>query len=525
MKPVRKSVLLKTSSASDVQNSGGYLAITGLLPVSKNDIVSIKQVKYRAEVNQVVTISLGTDAPTASTKYAIEIFDTQRKSMGWTETPKVYSYVTPAVLTGTAAEQREVIFADLVAKINNDSTNHGTAVSLGSGTGMTFTDDGGYYPFMNQSGSNVKGPNAVVAKTMSTGYGFTQSNITVTTAAVISSGEGAKLISQVPVVDNVFNNLISGDIYEYPLTTTGETAVSGQKYDAFSISSLKIANIPTVSDHYGYVDCNQTVWVDNGTGGSTSNRTGFLTFEGAMAREIAQTYEKDKNATIDFFDKPTIFQGAAGAVPTTTGTNKVDGGYGQYNYALIGTNTITVPTPTNSGLLIDHDLTDTEGAEHMPSLLTINSESFIVGAQEFSHTERLTVADHTDAGFMIGFRKKAAHVTDFNDYTDLGAIGFLGDLIYTWGILNNAATVATNTTIVPVDAAQDEFIVKVDKTGLVSVFYQGVKYPVYSAGTTPLTFDAGDEMIWFVRSVNISGGDPDVTLNQRLVLPSADWIS
>ena len=63
--------------------------------------------------------------------------------------------------------------------------------------------------------------------------------------------------------------------------------------------------------------------------------------------------------------------------------------------------------------------------------------------------------------------EKAAHAADFNDYTDLGAVGFLGDLVYTWGILNNAATVATNTTVVPTDAAYEEYVVKVDITGAV----------------------------------------------------------
>ena len=184
-----------------------------------------------------------------------------------------------------------------------------------------------------------------------------------------------------------------------------------------------------------------------------------------------------------------------------------------------------LPTPSNTGLIVDFDLTDTEGAEFTPSLLTGNSESFIVGQQEFSKVVKLTVADHTDATGIFGFRKKAAHAADFNNYTDLAAIGFLGDLIYTWGILNDAATVATNTTVVPTDGASEEFVIKVDKTGLVTVKYQNVSYPIYSAGTTALVLDAGDEMIWTERIVNISGGDPDTVLNQRIVVADNNWLS
>jgi len=118
-----------------------------------------------------------------------------------------------------------------------------------------------------------------------------------------------------------------------------------------------------------------------------------------------------------------------------------------------------------------------------------------------------------------------AHAADFNDYTDLGAIGFLGDLVYTWGILNNAATVATNTTTVPTDGVSETFEIRVGIDGAVTAFYNGVSKVIYSAGTTQLVFDAGDILIPTVRAVNISGGDPDVIISELLALPSSDWKS
>lgn len=310
-----------------------------------------------------------------------------------------------------------------------------------------------------------------------------------------------------------------------PLAPDGTAAVSGQNYDTFVISSLKEVSAHNVTGQVAYQERISRVYVDNGTGSSTSNLAGFLAFERAMRKHIADLYQDDNNSLVDFYDSPTLFQGAAGAVPATTGESKINTSYAQYVYNNIGTNTITVPTPGNTGLLIDQDLTDTEGAEYTPSLLTVNSQSFVVGQQECSVLGKFLVADHTDAGFMIGFRIKAAHAADFNNYTDLGAIGCLGDLVYTWGILNNAATVATNTTVVPTDAAYEEFVVKVDIDGAVTCYRNGVKYPVYSVGTTPLVFDAGDTIIPFVRSVNISAGDPDVVINHLISVADPNWIS
>ena len=148
----------------------------------------------------------------------------------------------------------------------------------------------------------------------------------------------------------------------------------------------------------------------------------------------------------------------------------------------------------------------------------------MVGKQECSVVQKVVAADHTDATFMVGFRIKGAHAADFNNYTDLGAVGFLGDLVYTWGILNNAATVATNTAVVPTDAAVEEYVVKVDMDGNVTCFRNGVKYAVYSVGTTPLAFDAGDTIIPFFLTVNIGAGDPDVITSQLIAVADKNWL-
>lgn len=526
---IQKSVLLKTSAGSDVQNGGGLLAIAGLESVPKVNITSISQSKYKAEVPQVVTLFGTAYAPVASTVYKMTVYDPLRVSAGYQEAPKYYSYTTPAVITdigASAALQREYIHGQLVIAINADASNHAIAATVGSGNGITVTDDGGYYPPKAQNMTNVKGPNTVLPITNTDGTGFAADNYVLTTAAVFSSGVGALLLADAPVIDYTFGNLISGS-FKAPATATNPPtyAVSGQNYDIFAINSLKVVSGTTLTEQYVYQIQQQLAVVDNGTGSSTTNLAGFLAFEYALRKSFAQVYQNDTNSWIEFFDSPALFQGAAGAVPTTTGANKAATPYGQFIYTNIGTNTVTVPTPGNTGWNIDQDLTDTEGAEYTPSLLTNNSQQFVVGKASYSVVMKVLVADHTDAGFMVGVRVKAAHAADFNDYTDLGAIGFLGDLVYTWGILNNAATVATNTTVVPTDAAYEEYTVSVAINGAVTVTRNGVTYPVYSVGTTALVLDAGDTFIPFFRSVNISGGTPAVVANQFIATANQSWLA
>jgi hypothetical protein len=526
LKPALQSILLKTSAATDLKYSGRELTITGAKrAINVDRIVSIKQEKYRAEVVQVVEAGLGSYTPTASTKYTILLGDVNRVIQGGHEVLLPYSYTTPSDLTligANAAAQREYIHGRIVDAINANLNNYVTAASLGGGTGFTITDDAGYYPVHGQNQSNRLGATTVIAAANNDGSGFGSASVAVTTAAVYSFGVGAELLAQKPVMYNMAGNLATG-VFTAPVAADGSYAVSGQNYDGFRIETLELQSAHNVTGQWALVPYETIVYVDNGTGASTANLAGFIAFEEAFHRLVAKFFSAYATIVGEFFDSPTLFQGAAGAVPTTTGENKIATEYGQLVYNQIGTQTITVPTPANGGLNLDQDLTDTEGAEYTPSLLTACPKEFTVGKSGISVLARLTVTDHTDATVVIGLRKKAAHAADFNNYTDLAAIGFIGDLVYTWGILNNAATVATNTAVIPTDAASETFEIRVDGTGLVTALYNSVVYPVYSAGTTPLVLDAGDILIPTVRAVNVGGGDPDVVISELLAVNADDW--
>lgn len=527
LKPALQSILLKTSAATDLKYSGRELSITGASrAINVDRIVSIKHERYRAEVVQVVTIGSNSYTPEASTRYSIKIGDVTRKNAGGTENLLPYGYTTPSDLTtigANAAAQREAIHLAIVAQINANPNNYVVAASLGGGTGFTVTDDAGYYPAHGQSSNNRNGASQVVANGNADGSGFVDAQVTVTTAAVYSFGVGATLAAWEPKMNFMSGNLTSGGFLA-PKALDGSYAVSGQQYDGYRIQTLETDNIFNVTGQLGLVPYETLIFVDNGAGTSTANLAGYLAFDKAFDRLVAKFYSAYQQIVGEFFDSPTLFQAALGAVPATTGQTKMVTEYGQLVFNNIGTNTIVAPTPVDTGLNVDQDATDTEGAEYTPSLLTACPKEFVVGKTAFSAKLRVIATDHTDATVVFGFRKKAAHAADFNDYTDLAAIGFLGDLVYTWGILNNAATVATNTTVVPTDSAVEFYEVRVAIDGTVTVLRNGVEYPVYSAGTTDLVLDAGDVMIPTLRAVNVGGGDPDVIVSELLAVPSDNWM-
>lgn len=533
---ISKSVLYKTCNATNIQYSGGYAYPYGLNPIKLSNVSRIAQVKYRAEVAQVVTVGATSYTPDGDTLYQVAVFDPNRTVSGFPEQIKYYGYTTPTDVTdlgATAALQREAISVAIVAAINADASNHAVAATLGTGAGFTITDDGGYYPSRSQTMTNVKGQNTVLITN-----GYADSNITVTTAAVFQIGVGARLLAAQPTTDWMNGgNCISGDP-KAPATFTNPPtyAVSGQNYDAFVIESLVPATSETASgQQVAFVNQVETIWADNGTGSSVTNLAGFKAFERVFHKLIGKVYKNDANTTQEWFDSPIVFQDPLGAAPT--GTADTLGWqlspYGSLNRTNIGTQTIVAPVLDDTGLLLDQDDTAAEGSHTSANQQVLGDQSFIVGQTAFSVTARIVMGDYTDSMFMVGFRKKAVYAADFNNYTDLAAIGggaADGESITTQGILNNAATVATDSGTNFADGVSMLLQIRVAIDGTVSAYFANANggwtsAPIYSVGTTTLIFDAGDEMIPFYQHVNIGGGNPALSIGEFLAVATDSVIA
>ena len=499
-KPIQEAVLFRTSSGSDVQCSGGNITIAGLRPVSKKDITGIFQVKYRPEVVQVVTVAGTSYTPTSATRYAVQVYDPTRVISGYTETPKIYSFTTPADVTtlgATAALQREAIHLALVSAINADPTNHTTAASLGTGTGFTVTDNGGYYPVFSQTMTNIKGISSVLPLANENGTGFASTNVSVTTAGVYSFGVGSKLAAEKPVISATYGNLISGVLMAPPVTINNEAAVSGQNYDGFCITSMKEVEAIPVGGQYAYQLRTQWVFVDNGTGSSTANLAGFKSFERAFLANLFQFYGTD-TASIYWMGSNGVTcgglaTGLASGVSLDQNSIHFGNGFATAYYPL-GTATLVALTSSNDGVNCVLDATAGEGVELSASSWANSLKSAIVGKTAFSIYAKVTIDDVTGLNPMwVGFRKKAAANTTYTSYTDYAFIGLgnaTGD-IFTSTEINGAGNTNTDTTQNWADAETHTLEVRVAVSGAVTFFLDGYKPTV----TQAITFDAGDEMI------------------------------
>ena len=499
-KPIQEAVLFRTSSGSDVQCSGGTIAIAGLRPVSKKDITGIFQVKYRPEVVQVVTVAGTSYTPTSATRYAVQVYDPTRVISGYTESPKIYSYTTPVDVTtigATAALQREAISLALVAAINADPSNHTTAASLGTGTGFTVTDNGGYYPVFSQTMTNIKGISSVSPLTNSDGTGFASTNVSVTTAGVYSFGVGSKLAEEKPVISATYGNLISGVLMAPPVTINKEPAVSGQNYDGFCITSMKEVEAIPVGGQYAYQVRTQWVFVDNGTGSSTANLAGFKSFERAFLANLFQFYGTD-TASIYWMGSNGVTcgglnTGLASGVSLDQNSIHFGNGFATAYYPL-GTSTLVALTSGNDGVNCVLDATSGEGVELSASAWANSLKSAIVGKTAFSVYAKVTVDDVSGVNPMwVGFRKKAAANTTYTAYSDFAFIGLgnaTGD-IFTSTEINGAGNTNTDTTQNWADAETHTLEVRVSISGAVTFFLDGYKPTV----TQAITLDAGDEMI------------------------------
>lgn len=525
MSQKNKSVLFTTSASTDVQYSGGNLTIAGLDPINQARIIDFSQINYRAEVQQVVTIGATAYTPVADTTYTVEIGDSVRVDHGYTENLKRYSYTTPADITtlgATAALQREAIHLAIIAKINAIASNYVAAATLTLGNGFTVTDDAGYYPYNRQGMNNRRGASLVRPCQNTDGTGFAATNYVLTTAAVYEFGTGANLLNNAAVYDYMTGNLIAGEI-ENPVTASGGLPVSGQKYNMFSITYLKRVALPTAfnGNSYVYLLLTQMAYVDNGAGSSTTNLSGYIAFERAMHRGIANKYSLDPNAIAEFFDNNFVIQGPLGAVPTTAPNvkNKFLTGYGNlfnhYNICDAATQTIVAPTQGATGLLIEQDATATEGAHYCAEVGTSAPKEFVVGKSDITFLFKASATTVANVVLLAGLRTKEAYTSNFNDYTNMVAAGTgpSGTDLYTYGILSNAATVATDTTYNAANSTEFTIRITVTKAGLCAVYVNDIKVNVYSAGTTALSFVAGTVLIPFFQYTNLNSAAavPNVT--------------
>lgn len=215
---------------------------------------------------------------------------------------------------------------------------------------------------------------------------------------------------------------------------------------------------------------------------------------------INRRYWDDNYWFDNFTVNPVTSKVGGGAATGTAGDNNVlYTQFGQYEWNVIGTQTILAPSLDTFGLNLVQDNTAGDGIELCmgqtilsPMAFTINEEAafFLQGVfkvQDVSGCNPL----------IIGLRKAQAFDATLSNYTDFVSIGIVGTAghIQLQTQLNTGGVVTTDTTQVAVDGATIQFKIKVSSTGVVTYEYN-YQEPVVVAA---FTFDSGDVVIPFIR--------------------------
>lgn len=200
----------------------------------------------------------------------------------------------------------------------------------------------------------------------------------------------------------------------------------------------------------------------------------------------------------------------------------------QFQYHVLGTQTILAPKRVAGGLDITQDLTNNDGVEYTlgcedPANTVISALSrgtFTVGTDKpFGFSLKLLITDVSGTDdCAIGFRKSEAYQANVDDYDEAAAVNIISGDIKIETILNNAATTTTDTTLDWADAATKTISVYCDSDGSLWGTPRAVYYEIDGAKptavpTTQFRFDSGEVVIPFFYFLN----DTDVAESTVLV--------
>lgn len=183
-----------------------------------------------------------------------------------------------------------------------------------------------------------------------------------------------------------------------------------------------------------------------------------------------------KAVRVNFRNNPVTAKLAGGAATGTAGdTNLLSVPGAGFEYHIKGTQTILAPVITATGLDVGMDQTANDGVELTNGILAISPVAFVVGTDgPFEFSVRFKIADVSGTDdCAIGFREAEAYAANIDDYTDMACLNVISGNITIETILNNAATVSTDTTNNWADGETHTLTVKVGADGAVTYEIDG----------------------------------------------------
>lgn len=181
-----------------------------------------------------------------------------------------------------------------------------------------------------------------------------------------------------------------------------------------------------------------------------------------------------------------------------------------FEYGILGTQTITAPVISASGLdMGSMDQTANDGLELNHGVLATQIPAFTIGTDTaFFLRARFSIADVSGTDdCAVGFRKCEANQANIDDYADMAVLNVISGDIKIETIVGGAATVTTDTTQNWADTETHELVISVDAAGAVTYTIDGVAPTVTAAysftnGLTVMPF------FYFLQDTDIAGAVP-----------------
>lgn len=220
------------------------------------------------------------------------------------------------------------------------------------------------------------------------------------------------------------------------------------------------------------------------------------------SQSINRRYWDNKYWFDNFQVNPVTAKVGGGAATGTAGDlNVLYTAFGQYEWNVIGTQTILAPSLDAYGLNLVQDNTSGDGIELCMGQTALSPMAFTIGEQAAFFLQAVfKVQDVSGANpLIIGLRKAQAFDATLSNYTDFASIGIVGTAghIQIQTQINSGGVTTTDTTNVAADGVAFQLAIYVSATGVVSYQYN------YAAPTVlpvaAVQFDSGDVVIPFIR--------------------------
>ena len=162
-------------------------------------------------------------------------------------------------------------------------------------------------------------------------------------------------------------------------------------------------------------------------------------------------------------------------------------------YPIVG-QAIDAPVPATTGMNYAYDQVDDDGFQLVMSDSVAKGreglDRFTVGNQAFSAELELSIGDVTGSDdTFFGFAKVDVHRAAIDDCDEMAGFNIIGGVVNTETVINNAATVTTDTTLDDWgDGEVHRLKILVSKAGAVTYEYDGATPTV----TVAYSFDIGE---------------------------------